>query len=159
VGEEFDERAGGRFYGFAVGIDSVRLDVSRVPAIKWRYRDPTRRITLDLPRSNTGKPASQRTRQQRASICGEGARAPQDLARRPQPHLLHAPKPTDRPTVDFDRVGRVGVQVFEGMGVPPDADFYICGPAAFMSGLVDGLAGWGSPVTASTPRISRRARR
>ena len=54
-----------------------------------------------------------------------------------------APKPTDRPTVDFDKVGRVGVDVFEEMGVPPDADFYICGPAAFMSGLVDGLAGWG----------------
>jgi ferredoxin-NADP reductase/MOSC domain-containing protein YiiM/ferredoxin len=54
-----------------------------------------------------------------------------------------APKPTDRPTVDFDRVGRVGVHVFEEMGVPPDADFYICGPAAFMSGLVDGLAGRG----------------
>jgi len=33
--------------------------------------------------------------------------------------------------------------VFEEMAVPPDADFYICGPAAFMSGLVDGLAGWG----------------
>jgi ferredoxin-NADP reductase/ferredoxin len=54
-----------------------------------------------------------------------------------------APKPTDRPTIDFDRVGRVGVHVFEEMGAPPDADFYICGPAAFMSGLVDGLAGWG----------------
>ena len=54
-----------------------------------------------------------------------------------------APKPTDRPTVDFDKVGRVGVDGFEEMGVPPDADFYICGPAAFMSGLVDGLAGWG----------------
>jgi hypothetical protein len=65
VGEEIDERAGGRFYGIAVGIDSVRLDGSQVPggknadlAIKWRYRDPTRRITLDLPRSKTGKPAS-----------------------------------------------------------------------------------------------------
>ncbi len=54
-----------------------------------------------------------------------------------------APKPTDRPAVDFDNVGRVGVPVFEEIGVPPDADFYICGPAAFMSGLVDGLAGWG----------------
>ncbi len=54
-----------------------------------------------------------------------------------------APKPTDRPTVDFDRVGRVDVDGFEEMGVPPDADFYICGPAAFMSGLVNGLAGWG----------------
>ena len=65
MGEEIDERAGGRFYGIAVGIDSVRLDSSQVPggknadlAIKWRYHDPTRRITLDLPRSKTGKPAS-----------------------------------------------------------------------------------------------------
>ena len=48
-----------------VGIDSVRLDGSQVPggknadlAIKWRCRDPTRRITLELPRSRTGKPAS-----------------------------------------------------------------------------------------------------
>jgi ferredoxin-NADP reductase/MOSC domain-containing protein YiiM/ferredoxin len=54
-----------------------------------------------------------------------------------------APKPTDRPTVDFDHVGRLGVPVFEEIGVPPAADFYICGPAAFMSGLVDGLAGRG----------------
>ena len=45
---------GGRFYGIAVGIDSVRLHGSQVPGgknaeltIKWRYRDPTRRITLD----------------------------------------------------------------------------------------------------------------
>ena len=33
--------------------------------------------------------------------------------------------------------GRIGMHVFEEMGVPPDADFYICGPAAFMSGLVE----------------------
>jgi len=59
-------------------------------------------------------------------------------------HICYsAPKPTDRPDIDFDRVGRVGVPVFEEISVPPDADFYICGPAAFMSGLVDGLAGWG----------------
>src|SRR6201994_913643 len=59
-------------------------------------------------------------------------------------HICYsAPKPTDRPDIDFDRVGRVGVQVFEEMRVPRDADFYICGPAAFMSGLVDGLAGSG----------------
>jgi ferredoxin len=59
-------------------------------------------------------------------------------------HICYsAPKPTDRPDIDFDRVGRVGVRVLEEIGVPPDADFYICGPAAFMSGLVDGLAGWG----------------
>ena len=78
--EKIDERAGGRFYGIAVGIDSVRLDGSQVPggknadlAIKWRYRDPTRRITLDLPRSKTGKPASSticcRTCTARATRC------------------------------------------------------------------------------------------
>src|SRR5262249_62318721 len=57
-------RAAG-FMALPVGIDSVRLDGSQVPggknadlAIKWRYRDPTRRITFDLPRSKTGKPAS-----------------------------------------------------------------------------------------------------
>jgi ferredoxin-NADP reductase len=54
-----------------------------------------------------------------------------------------APKPTDRPAVDFDTAGRVDAPVFEEIGVPSDAEFYICGPAAFMSSLVDGLAGWG----------------
>jgi hypothetical protein len=34
VGEEIDELAGGRFYGIAVDIDSVRLDGSQVPGGK-----------------------------------------------------------------------------------------------------------------------------
>jgi ferredoxin-NADP reductase/MOSC domain-containing protein YiiM len=54
-----------------------------------------------------------------------------------------APRSTDRVGVDFDRVGRVGVQVFDELAAPRAADFYICGPAAFMSGLVADLAGWG----------------
>jgi ferredoxin-NADP reductase len=59
-------------------------------------------------------------------------------------HICYrAPQPTDRPSIDFDRVGRVGVSVFGEIGVPPDAEFYICGPAAFMTSLVDGLAGYG----------------
>ena len=63
MGEEIDERAGGRFYGIALGIDSVRLDGSQVPggrnadlAIKWRYRDPTRRITFDFRDLRPGNP-------------------------------------------------------------------------------------------------------
>src|SRR6516162_1724123 len=65
-------------------------------------------------------------------------------------HICYsAPMPTDRPTVDFDRVGRVGVQMFEEMGVPRDAEFYICGPTKFMSGLVADLTGWG----VSPPRL------
>jgi ferredoxin-NADP reductase/MOSC domain-containing protein YiiM len=54
-----------------------------------------------------------------------------------------APAPTDRPAVDFDSVGRVGVHIFDELGIPREADFYICGPDAFMSGLVAGLTGWG----------------
>jgi hypothetical protein len=59
-------------------------------------------------------------------------------------HICYsAPQPTDRPAVDFDRVGRVGVYVFAELGIPRAADFYICGPATFMSGLVADLTGWG----------------
>jgi ferredoxin-NADP reductase/MOSC domain-containing protein YiiM len=59
-------------------------------------------------------------------------------------HICYsAPRPTDRPTVDFDRVGHVGVHVFDELGIPRDAEFYICGPAAFMGGLVADLTGWG----------------
>jgi ferredoxin-NADP reductase len=59
-------------------------------------------------------------------------------------HICYsAVKPTDRTAVDFDRVGRVDVHVFDELGIPRDADFYICGPAAFMSGLVTDLTRWG----------------
>jgi hypothetical protein len=50
----------------------------------------------------------------------------------------------------------VGVPVFEELGVPPDADFNIRGPAAFTSGLVAGLAGWGVARDRLHPRILRR---
>jgi ferredoxin len=33
--------------------------------------------------------------------------------------------------------------VLEELGVPRDADFYLCGPTAFMSDLAADLAGWG----------------
>jgi ferredoxin-NADP reductase len=56
-----------------------------------------------------------------------------------------APGPQDRPGVDFDGPGRVGAPVLKELGVPREADFYLCGPAAFMSALTAGLAGWGVP--------------
>jgi ferredoxin-NADP reductase len=54
-----------------------------------------------------------------------------------------APGPTDRPGVDFDGPGRLGVQVFKELGAPREADFYLCGPGAFMSGLTADLMSWG----------------
>ena len=54
-----------------------------------------------------------------------------------------APGPTDRPGLDFDGPGRLSVQVLRELGAPREADFYLCGPTAFMSGLTADLASWG----------------
>jgi len=54
-----------------------------------------------------------------------------------------APGPEDRPGQDFDARGRLDIRALEQLGVPRDADFYVCGPPAFMSDLTLGLAGWG----------------
>jgi ferredoxin-NADP reductase/MOSC domain-containing protein YiiM len=57
-----------------------------------------------------------------------------------------APGPQDRPAVGFDAAGRLSVQVLQELGAPREADFYLCGPAAFMSSLTAGLASWGVPA-------------
>jgi ferredoxin len=54
-----------------------------------------------------------------------------------------APDPQDRPGVDFDGPGRLDVRVLQKMGAPREADFYLCGPAAFMSALTADLMSWG----------------
>ena len=42
-----------------------------------------------------------------------------------------------------DATGRLSVDVVRGIGVPPDAEAYLCGPAAFMAQLSAGLADYG----------------
>ncbi|HEX3984219.1 MAG TPA: MOSC and FAD-binding oxidoreductase domain-containing protein, partial [Acidisoma sp.] len=54
-----------------------------------------------------------------------------------------APGPTDRPAADFDAPGRVSLPALQELGVPRDADFYLCGPPVFMTDLTAGLAAWG----------------
>ena len=54
-----------------------------------------------------------------------------------------SPGPADRPAVDFDTAGRLALGMLQGLGVPRDADFYLCGPTAFMSELTADLAAWG----------------
>ena len=59
-------------------------------------------------------------------------------------HICYsAPGPTDRPAVDFDAAGRVDMHVLQELGVSREADFYLCGPAAFMSSLTADLTSWG----------------
>jgi ferredoxin-NADP reductase/MOSC domain-containing protein YiiM/ferredoxin len=59
-------------------------------------------------------------------------------------HIRYSsPGPGDRPAVDFDAPGRLSVSVLKELGVPRDADFYLCGPSAFMTDLAHGLKDWG----------------
>ncbi len=59
-------------------------------------------------------------------------------------HICYsAPDPQDRPGLDFDARGRLDISGLQALGVPRSADFYLCGPAAFMSELTAGLANWG----------------
>jgi ferredoxin-NADP reductase len=53
------------------------------------------------------------------------------------------PDATDRLGVDFDAAGRLTVTVIEKLGVPREADFYLCGPPAFLEDFTAGLGRWG----------------
>ncbi len=68
--------------------------------------------------------------------------------RHPHTHIRYSsPRPDDRLGVDFDASGRVSVPVLRELGVPRNADFYLCGPPAFLSELMTGLTQWGVPVS------------
>ena len=57
--------------------------------------------------------------------------------------LYSRPGPEDRLGPEFDATGRLGIAVLEELGVPRDADFYLCGPSPFLDDLSAGLASWG----------------
>lgn len=52
---------------------------------------------------------------------------------------------TLRPGVDFYSEGRLNMNDAGRLGIPRDADFYLCGPASFMRDVNDGLAAWRIP--------------
>src|SRR6185437_7054370 len=71
----------------------------------------------------------------RASVCRRSSRAPENLAPQPQAYFLQC-APSRGPA------GR-GLRRARTLEVPRNADFYMCGPPAFMSDLTIGLADWG----------------
>jgi ferredoxin-NADP reductase/MOSC domain-containing protein YiiM len=59
-------------------------------------------------------------------------------------HVCYSsPDSADRPGVDFDTQGHLDIGMLRKLEVPRDADFFICGPPAFISDLTAGLAAWG----------------
>jgi len=61
-----------------------------------------------------------------------------------QSHVQYSqPDPTDRLSVDFDAAGRLTIKALEKLGVPREADFYLCGPLGFLADFTSGLTNWG----------------
>jgi len=61
-------------------------------------------------------------------------------------HVCYSrPASADKLGQDYDANGHLDVRALEALGVPRDADFYLCGPTSFMHGLTTGLAAWNVP--------------
>jgi ferredoxin-NADP reductase/MOSC domain-containing protein YiiM/ferredoxin len=70
------------------------------------------------------------------------------LQRLPAAHshvCYSAPAAGDRPGIDFDSTGRLRAPLLAALNVPGGAEFYMCGPPAFMADLSSGLAAWKVP--------------
>ncbi len=57
------------------------------------------------------------------------------------------PQPDDRRGLDYDDDGRIDLDALLELGVPRDADFYLCGPSGFLRELTGALLGWGVAPT------------
>ncbi len=53
------------------------------------------------------------------------------------------PQSDDREARDYDAVGRIDLDALLDLGVPQDADFYLCGPVGFLRDLTAALLSWG----------------
>ena len=59
-------------------------------------------------------------------------------------HIWYSrPGPEHRLGSDFDSPGRIAADALKKLGVPLDADFYLCGPSAFLKDVTSGLAALG----------------
>jgi ferredoxin-NADP reductase/MOSC domain-containing protein YiiM/ferredoxin len=70
------------------------------------------------------------------------------LSRLPNSHSFVAyskPEDGDRHGEDYDAVGHLDLSLLQRIQVPHAADFYLCGPTAFLAGLSAALKAWGVP--------------
>jgi ferredoxin-NADP reductase len=60
-----------------------------------------------------------------------------------QSHICYSrPRPQDRLGSDYQTAGHLDLSVIEKLGVPRDANFYLCGPPAFLHDLTTALSPW-----------------
>ncbi len=57
--------------------------------------------------------------------------------------IYSRPAAADRLGRDYDLEGHLTVQVLQQLGVPPDADFYLCGPPRYLADIETSLNAWG----------------
>jgi ferredoxin-NADP reductase/MOSC domain-containing protein YiiM/ferredoxin len=70
------------------------------------------------------------------------------LNRIPHSHAFVAyskPEDTDQQGQDYDAAGRLSFSSLQRLQVPKEADFYLCGPVAFLSDFRAELKSWGVP--------------
>jgi ferredoxin-NADP reductase len=83
--------------------------------------------------------------------------------------MYSQPQPEDRPGLDYDSAGHLDVPLLDRLGIARDADFYFCGPPAFLRSFTQGLKAWGAdsnrihtevfgPEDTITPGIARSPR-
>ena len=79
------------------------------------------------------------------------AEARELLGRLSQGHSLVAyskPGEADKSGIDYDVSGHLSLTTLQQFRVPKDADFYLCGPAAFLACFTSALKSWGVPDSA-----------
>jgi ferredoxin-NADP reductase/MOSC domain-containing protein YiiM len=72
------------------------------------------------------------------------------LDRLPHGHSLvvySKPEDRDQQGKDYDAEGRLNLSLLKELQVPPAADFYLCGPPAFLTEFTAGLKSWGVPYS------------
>jgi hypothetical protein len=70
------------------------------------------------------------------------------LNRLPYSHALVAyskPEDADQQGQDYDASGHLNLSLLQRLQVPKEADFYLCGPTAFLSDFTAELKSWGVP--------------
>jgi len=55
------------------------------------------------------------------------------------------PEDADQPGQDYDASGHLNLALLQRLQVPKEADFYLCGPTAFLSDFTAELKSWGVP--------------